>query len=157
MDDISENCHNLETFELYAEHMTLFENISIQDPEALDEEITNKFQKLSSIAIAFKRGEASEDFGIQSYCLVKYLIAKCASQEICVGLEKNPFLDLFIFKTTNNRSFSQRYHDISSVSDESSEAEESAEESLKDDANSEWTSYCSESDSKSDIGSSDED
>ena len=121
MDDISESCRNLETFELYAEHMTLFENIMIEDPEALDKEVTNKFQKLSSIAIAFKRGEASEDFGIQSYCLVKYLLAKCADPDLNVGLEKNPFLDLFIFKTVNNRSFSQRYYDL--YSDESSEAE----------------------------------
>ena len=154
MDDISESCHNLETFELYAKHMTLFENISIEDPEALDEEITNKFQKLSSIAIAFKRSEASENFGIQSYCLVKYLLAKCASQDLSVGLEKNPFLDLFVFKTINNRSFSQRYHDISS--DENSDAEESTND-LNGHSSDEWTSYHSESDSKSNLSSTDED
>ena len=151
MDDISESCPNLETFELYSAHMTYLDNIFIEDPEALEDEVTNKFHKLSNIAIAFKRGESSEDFGVQSYLLIKYLLAKCVSPDIkTVGLEKDRDQDLFVFKTTTKRSF-KRYHDISS--NESSEAEGSTKD-LNDhivSSGDEWTSDDSDSESTTDV------
>ena len=130
MDDISLCCVNLETFEFFAGDMILLERISLEDPNAI--EVTNKFQKLSSMALAFVGlGEKlSEDWHIKAYCLTHYLLAKCS---LSVCLEKNQRLKLYIFKSWENRTFSERfiYEPIS----------ESSEESSSEDSSDDWTSY----------------
>ena len=150
MDDISESCPNLEFFELYSEHLTFLENIFIENIEALDEVVTNRFQKLSSLAIAFKRGDSAGDFGAQGWGLMQYLLAKCKHPDIgYISLSQNTFVDGFVYKSKYNRSFEERYISDDESSDEYSEDGESTKDDLNDDSNDEWTSYNSESDSES--------
>ena len=159
MDDISESCPNLEFFELYSKHLTFLENIFIENIEALDEEVTNRFQKLSSLAIAFKRGDSAGDLGFPTHCLIQYLLAKCKHPDIeyiCLDLW-NKCVDGFVFRSKYNRSFEQRYISSDESSDEYSVDEESTKDDLNDDSNDEWTSYNSESDSESAQSSPDED